>query len=122
MNAIIAQAAALAAHARARRIDPKLGGDEDYWTRHSTFQFVRSLRFAVGKRRLFWSSATDIASTPPQWMATLPLNDDVSFVSVRSSITRTGNPASGLLGVAQEPVAIQTGASPALWVPSWRTV
>jgi len=69
LNAILAQAAALAAHARAAEIDPSLGGDDAYWAAHSTFQFVRELRFTTRWREL--------ATTVPQWMAKLRSPADV---------------------------------------------
>lgn len=42
MNHILAQAAALAAHAKVSRVDPALGGAAAYWSRHSTFTFVHA--------------------------------------------------------------------------------
>jgi hypothetical protein len=37
MNGTLAQAAALAAHARASRVDRRLGGDDAYWARRFAY-------------------------------------------------------------------------------------
>src|SRR5688572_8706453 len=85
MNGFLAQAAALAAHAQARRLNTSLGGDEAYWRQHSTFRYVRQLRFTVRNRRLFRSSEVEVATTPPQWMATLSSDARISLISIRTA-------------------------------------
>jgi hypothetical protein len=83
MNGILAQTAALAAHARARLLDTRLGGDEAYWERHSTLKYVRTLKFTTRKAGLFRSAEVAIASSPSGWMSTFPADAKVFVVFVR---------------------------------------
>src|SRR3989442_14553384 len=64
MNGILAQAAALAAHAKASRVDARAGGDAEYWKHHSTFKYVKSVNFGVRRRRLFRTAFETDATEP----------------------------------------------------------
>ena len=72
MNGVLAQTAALAAHARVKLLDARLGGDEAYWERHSTLKYTRALTFKARRRGLFRSAEVVVASNPMEWMSTLP--------------------------------------------------
>ncbi len=106
VNAILAQTAALAAHARAAGVDPHLGGDDAYWSRHSTFQFVRALHFVARRRRLFRSVEEEVATTPAVWMAKLPEKAVIELVS----------------GGTGEGIAVSRGLATFYWSPEWTTV
>ena len=121
MNAIIAQAAALAAHARVRRLDARLGGDESYWQRHSTFQYVRTLRFSARRRRVLWLPDAGVATTVPKWMAALPRDADILFLSRDASTNPAAHLASAFVGGTREAIAVQTSDRAARWTPSWKT-
>src|SRR3989442_9105903 len=72
MNGILAQAAALAAHAKASRVDARAGGDAEYWKHHSTFKYVKSVNFGVRRRRLFRTAFETVATEPSEWLARFP--------------------------------------------------
>jgi len=77
----------LVAHARARRIDPTLGGDAAYWNEHSTTKHVKSVRF---RREGVLGGLSPVKLSgmgTPRWMATIPSTADV--VAVRLEVTMT---------------------------------
>jgi hypothetical protein len=122
MNGILAQTAALAAHARARLLEARLGGDEAYWERHSTLKYVRTLTFKTRKRGVFRSAEVALASSPSGWMSALPAGADVSLVSLGASGPLEAHIASAFVGGTQEGIAVLREDGGDLWVPTWEVV
>ena len=71
MRADIAQLAAIVAHAKASRLHPEVAGNQQYWSHHSTFKYVASIRFVTkdaslaGKETTMTSVSEWIGSIPP---------------------------------------------------------
>jgi hypothetical protein len=95
MKGSLAQAAALAAHAKARAHDLKLG-DDAYWNAHSTFQYVKTVRFLDPLRGV-------VGTTPHAWLETIPRGCLVDLYMTAS----------------HEGIAVSTGPSPGTWLPRW---
>ncbi len=115
MNGILAQTVALVTHARARQVDARLGGDEAYWRQHSTFRFVRALRFTTRRGRFFRVAEEEIARTPVGWMNTLPIDVDIGLVSLDGL-------AWTLAGESRKGIAVSGSGHSALWIPAWTVV
>lgn len=122
MNGILAQSAALAAHAQARWLDPRLGGDEVYWERHSTFRYVRTLTFKSLKRGLFRESEVEVASSPCEWMATFPVDARVALVCLGASTPVEASAASPFVSSARAGIAVLWDGGGNLWSPAWEAV
>jgi len=122
MNGILAQVAALAAHARARAVDTRAGGDADYWSRHSTFKFVSVLRFVERRRRLFRLVDDVVATEPSAWLAKLPPVADIHLVALGSALPLAAHIAAALAGGTREGIAVSTGGESFLWSPLWEVV
>ena len=122
MNGTLAQTVAFAAHARARVLDIRLGGDEAYWERHSTLKYVRTLTFKTRKTGLFRLTEVAVASSPSRWMSTLSSDASVSLVSLGASGPLEAHIASAFVGGTREGIAVLREGSGNLWVPSWHAV
>lgn len=118
MNGILAQAAALAAHAKASRIDVRAGGDAGYWKRHSTFRFVKSVTFAVRKRRLFRTALETVATEAAEWISLLSAAsaDGVNLVSIPGSGAFPGHIAVAFAGAPDHGIWV---ADRHLWLGAW---
>jgi hypothetical protein len=110
MNGILAQTAALAAHAKARRFDSRTAGN-DYWTRHSTFKYVKTLRFVAPASTVLPWPAGEEANTPGDWLAALPENSVISLVSLGPKGPSHQDNASG--------IQVSIGGSSGVWIPTW---
>jgi hypothetical protein len=121
MNGIFAQAAALAAHAKASRVDPLLGGDAEYWRRHSTLRFVKLVDFVATRRRLFRSVSETIATEPGEWISRLPsvAPEGVNLVSLGSSGDLPEYVAVAFAGAAKCGVSVE---SQGVWLATWTLV
>ena len=118
MNGILAQAAALAAHAKASRVDARAGGDAQYWKHHSTFKYVKSVNFGVRRRRLFRTAFETVATEPSEWIARFPdvSADTVNLVAIPSSGTLAPHIAAAFAGAADHGIWV-VGRD--LWVGAW---
>ena len=118
MNGILAQAAALAAHAKASRIDARAGGDAEYWKRHSTFKYVRSVSFVVRRRRLLRSTLATVATEAAGWMSRFSevSADGVNLVPIPLSDDLPPHIAAAFAGAPDHGICV---AGRHLWVGAW---
>ncbi len=119
MNGILAQTAALAAHAKARTVDARLGGNDTYWAAHSTFKYVKTLKFIGVKRGFFRSNQQEIATTPSGWMAALPPASVITFFSLGATSNLPAHVASAFVGRTREGIGVFSNSAGGIWVPSW---
>ena len=118
MNGMLAQTAALVAHAKASRVDPSAGGDAGYWRDHSTFQYVHSLSFLERRRRLFRASVETVATGVVDWLAGLRdvSPDTVNLVPAPDPGALPGHLAAAFAGPASHGIGVEGGDA---WVPRW---
>jgi hypothetical protein len=119
MNGILAQTAALTAHAKVHALDPQLGGDDAYWAAHSTFKYVKTVTFLAVKRGLLRSSQQEIATTPPGWMTALPRASVIRFFSLGAAGSPAAHVASAFVGGTREGIGVSSSGSNDIWIPAW---
>jgi hypothetical protein len=120
VNAILAQAAALAAHAKSRAADPALGGDAAYWASHSTFKYVKSVSFVDRKRRFLRTVEQEVASAVPEWMARLPIGARIELVCGGSTTIFPARISSALAGGTREGIFVSSGTASGVWLSDWQ--
>jgi hypothetical protein len=120
MNTSIAQTVALAAHARARRIDVKLGGDDEYWSRHSTLKYVRTVKFTA--RHDSGASETIVATTPAGWLATIPVEADVEFLAPGPGTMFSPLLPLAFAGRTEASIVVRGSAGIDAWTATWEVV